>query len=66
MGIGETCQFSADVLKIVIEGPSRSPFSITDIPGIFQSVTKNLTKSDMLGVRQMIESFIKPKESIVM
>ena len=66
MGIGEDRNFSNDVLKIEISGPTRSHFSIVDVPGIFQSVTKDLTKEEMSGVRSMVESYIKPKESVIM
>lgn len=66
MGIGGERHFSNDVLKIEISGPSRSQFSITDVPGIFQSLTKGLTESEMCGVKQVIQEYIRPQEHIVM
>lgn len=43
--------FSDDVLKIEMSGPDRSHFSILDVPGIFQSRTRDLTDRDKNGVR---------------
>lgn len=31
-------RFSDDVLKIELCGPSRSHFSVVDVPGLFQSI----------------------------
>ncbi|KAL8823924.1 MAG: hypothetical protein Q9191_005437 [Dirinaria sp. TL-2023a] len=39
----EAKHFSSDVLRVEISGPNRSYFSIIDLPGVFQSLTKNLT-----------------------
>ncbi|KAL9056790.1 MAG: hypothetical protein Q9206_002619 [Seirophora lacunosa] len=58
--------FSSDVLKVEISGPDRSYFSILDVPGIFQSLTKGLTSSEKDGVRNMVASYMKPKHSIIM
>ncbi|KAI4092024.1 MAG: hypothetical protein LQ344_003678 [Seirophora lacunosa] len=57
--------FSSDVLKVEISGPDRSYFSILDVPGIFQSLTKGLTSSEKDGVRNMVASYMKPKHSII-
>jgi len=58
--------FSDDVLKIEIAGPHRSHFSILDVPGLFQSLTKDLTDSEKNGVRSMVESYIGSNQSIIM
>ena len=58
--------FSDDVLKIEKSGPERSYFSILDVPGIFQSLTKDLTDREKNGVRNMVESYIMPTKSIIM
>lgn len=58
--------FSDDVLKIEISGPDRSHFSILDVPGVFQSLTKNLTDNEKTGVKSMVESYMESKQSIIM
>ena len=58
--------FSDDVLKIEISGPDRSYFSILDVPGVFQSITNNLTQKDKSGVEGMVSSYMASKQSIIM
>lgn len=58
--------FSDDVLKIEISGTDRSHFSILDVPGVFQSLTKDLTDQEKDGVRAMVTSYIASKQSIIM
>ena len=58
--------FSHDVLKVEISGPSRSYFSILDLPGIFQSLTKDLTEVEKLGVRNMSASYMTSTQSVIM
>ncbi|KAL8966859.1 MAG: hypothetical protein Q9183_003183 [Haloplaca sp. 2 TL-2023] len=57
--------FSQDVLKIEISGPNRSYFSILDVPGVFQSLTKGLTKEEKDGVTEMVASYMKPSQSVI-
>ncbi|KAI4168374.1 MAG: hypothetical protein LQ343_006459 [Gyalolechia ehrenbergii] len=57
--------FASDVLKVEISGPNRSHFSILDVPGIFHSLTKELTKVEMDGVREMVAFYMKPQQSII-
>lgn len=58
--------FSSDVLKIEISGPTRSHFSIIDVPGVFQSRTKNLTEEEKIGVKEMVSSYMESPQSIIM
>lgn len=58
--------FSDDVLKIEISGPDRSHFSILDVPGVFRSLTKELTNKEKNGVRTMVESYMASKQSVTM
>ena len=58
--------FSQDVLKIEISGPDRSYFSILDVPGVFQSLTKGLTEEEKVGVRKMVASYMAPRQSVIM
>ncbi|KAL8872017.1 MAG: hypothetical protein Q9174_002280 [Haloplaca sp. 1 TL-2023] len=57
--------FSQDVLKIEISGPDRSYFSILDVPGVFQSLTKGLTEEEKKGVRKMVASYMAPRQSVI-
>jgi hypothetical protein len=58
--------FSEDVLKIEISGPSRPHFSITDVPGVFHSCTVNLTEAEKDQVTNMVSYYMTPKRSIIM
>lgn len=58
--------FSNDVLKVEISGPDRSYFSILDVPGVFQSLTKGLTDLEKNGVKNMVASYMMPKHSVIM
>ncbi|KAI9786023.1 MAG: hypothetical protein M1816_008175 [Peltula sp. TS41687] len=57
--------FSSDVLRIEIAGPDRSHFSIIDVPGVFQSRTKDLTEEEKDGVRRMVSSYMESPHSII-
>lgn len=58
--------FSNDVLKVEVSGPNRSYFSIVDVPGIFQSLTKDLTEIEKMGVKNMARSYMSNNQSIIM
>lgn len=58
--------FASDVLKVEISGPNRSYFSILDVPGVFQSLTKGLTAGEKDGVRNMVASYMMPEHSVIM
>ena len=61
----EAKHFSSDILKVEVSGPNRSHFSILDLPGVFQSLTKNLTVKEKTGVRDLVTSHMVPKESVI-
>lgn len=61
----EAKHFSSDVLRVEISGPNRSYFSIIDLPGVFQSLTKNLTVKEKKGVRDLVSSHMIPKQSVI-
>lgn len=61
----EAQHFSSDVLRVEISGPNRSYFSILDLPGVFQSVTKNLTAKEKDGVRELVAEHMKSKSSVI-
>ena len=58
--------FARDVLKVELSGPNRSYFSILDVPGVFQSLTKDLTADEKVGVRDMVARYMQPSQSIIM
>ncbi|KAL8920804.1 MAG: hypothetical protein Q9172_004344 [Xanthocarpia lactea] len=58
--------FAKDVLKVEISGPNRSYFSILDVPGVFQSLTKDLTLEEKHGVQDMVARYMQPPQSIIM
>lgn len=57
--------FSSDILRVEISGPNRSHFSILDLPGVFHSLTKNLTVEEKDGVRELVASHMKSRESVI-
>ncbi len=58
--------FSDHELRIEISGPDRSHFSILDVPGIFQSLTRRLTIDDKSGVERMVSWYMTSRQSIIM
>lgn len=57
--------FSSDVLRIELSGPNRSHFSILDVPGVFQSRTKDVTAQEMEGVKSLVAAEMRRRQSIV-
>ena len=57
--------FSSDVLRIELSGPNRSHFSILDVPGVFQSRTKDVTLEEMKGVKALVSAEMRRGQSIV-
>ncbi|KAI9798528.1 MAG: hypothetical protein M1825_005333 [Sarcosagium campestre] len=57
--------FSRDILKIEISGPHRSHFSIVDVPGVFHTLTNNMTADERTDVVEMVSSFMEQKRSII-
>lgn len=57
--------FAVEVLKVEISGPTRSHFSILDVPGIFSN-DFNVKEGEMSGVRNLVIEYMKQPESIVM
>ena len=57
--------FSSDILRIELSGSNRSHFSILDVPGVFHTLTKNVTDQEMTGVKQLVSAEMAKKQSIV-
>ncbi|KAM7197752.1 interferon-induced GTP-binding protein Mx1 [Naviculisporaceae sp. PSN 640] len=59
--------FSDDILKIEVNGPQQTPFTVIDVPGIFRAATPGLTtESDIQLVRTMVERAIKDDRTIIL
>ncbi|KAL8682057.1 MAG: hypothetical protein Q9186_001846 [Xanthomendoza sp. 1 TL-2023] len=57
--------FSWDILKIEVSGPRRSHFSILDLPGVSQYLTRGLMEVEKIDVRSMVASFMMPKKTLI-
>ncbi|KJZ73243.1 hypothetical protein HIM_07440 [Hirsutella minnesotensis 3608] len=67
MGIsGDSRDFSRDVLRLEIEGPSMYPLTLVDLPGIFQSETAEQSMKGKHIVDELVESYMKQKNSIML
>ncbi|KXH46427.1 vacuolar sorting protein VPS1 [Colletotrichum salicis] len=56
--------FASQVLRIELSGPSRSHFSILDVPGIF-SYAHDVNEDEEHGVRQMVGEYMRQPANIV-
>ncbi|KAG9238404.1 P-loop containing nucleoside triphosphate hydrolase protein [Amylocarpus encephaloides] len=70
MGIGsplasEDNNYSSKVLKIELSGPNRSHFGILDLPGVFSSRRGRVSRREMDGVVEMVTSYMRKPENII-
>ncbi|KAI1426138.1 vacuolar sorting protein VPS1 [Xylaria sp. FL1777] len=56
--------FATQVLRVDLSGPSRSYFSIVDIPGLFVN-PDNVNEGEMHGIQNMIVEYMKKQENFV-
>ncbi|KAK2049090.1 vacuolar sorting protein VPS1 [Colletotrichum somersetense] len=56
--------FATQVLRIELSGPTRSHFSILDVPGIF-SYAHDVNEHEEDGVKLMVEEYMKQPANIV-
>ena len=56
--------FAKDVLSIEIEGPSRPQLTLVDIPGLIQTETKGVTKTDVDLVTEITDHYISQPRTI--
>ena len=59
-------RFSSDVLKIELSGPHHNHLSFIDIPGLFHNPTKYQTEEDRIIIRNLIESYVQDRRTIIM
>ncbi|OHE96944.1 dynamin family protein [Colletotrichum orchidophilum] len=58
--------FSKDVLRLEIEGPDMYPLTLVDLPGIFHSATANQSPEGIAIVMDLVGSYMKKKNSIIL
>jgi hypothetical protein len=58
--------FSSNVLRIELYGPTRSHFGILDLPGIIQARTDTVTKEEIKRVTAMVASHMKEPGNFIM
>ncbi|OLN95269.1 Interferon-induced GTP-binding protein MxB [Colletotrichum chlorophyti] len=67
MGVSETgLDFSKDVLRLEIEGPNMYPLTLVDLPGIFHAATENQSPEGRETVMELVRSYMKEKNSIIL
>ncbi|KAI9719100.1 MAG: hypothetical protein M1812_003730 [Candelaria pacifica] len=59
-------RFSSDVLKIEISGPKQNQLSFVDVPGLFHNPTKDQTAEDLITIRNLVESYVGDRRTIIM
>lgn len=60
-----TKNFATQVLRIELSGPSRSHFSILDVPGII-AWPRHVNEYELHGVKKMVEEYMREPANIVM
>ncbi|CCF44438.1 vacuolar sorting protein VPS1 [Colletotrichum higginsianum] len=59
-----TKNFATQVLRIELSGPSRSHFSILDVPGII-AWPRHVNEYELHGVKKMVEEYMREPANIV-
>ncbi|RHZ48745.1 uncharacterized protein CDV56_100061, partial [Aspergillus thermomutatus] len=59
-------RFSDDILRIELSGPKQRHLSVVDVPGLFHNPTKYQTAEDRVIIRNLIESYIIDKRTIIL
>ncbi|KAK7408699.1 hypothetical protein QQX98_009115 [Neonectria punicea] len=58
--------FSRDLLRIEISGPERPHLTIVDLPGLIHSENKHQSSSEVELIREMVQSYMKQRRSIIL
>ncbi|OAQ67158.1 dynamin family protein [Pochonia chlamydosporia 170] len=67
MGIASTGRdFSKDILRLEIEGPNMYPLTLVDLPGLYHVETANQSMQGKKTVDQLVESYMRQKNSIIL
>ncbi|KAL3485722.1 P-loop containing nucleoside triphosphate hydrolase protein [Aspergillus germanicus] len=59
-------RFSDDTLKIELSGSDQHHLSVVDVPGLFHNPTKYQTVEDRVIIRNLIQSYITDKRTIIL
>jgi len=59
-------RFSNHVLKVELSGPDHPHLSVVDVPGLFHNPTRFQTREDSEIIRDLIESYITDRRTIIM
>ncbi|KAG0636571.1 P-loop containing nucleoside triphosphate hydrolase protein [Tuber brumale] len=59
-------RFSNHVLKVELSGPDHPHLSVVDVPGLFHNPTRYQTREDSVIIRDLIESYITDRRTIIM
>ncbi|KAH0551629.1 hypothetical protein GP486_007153 [Trichoglossum hirsutum] len=57
--------FSSSTLKIEVTGPGRTPFTITDLPGLFHTSTTSQSALDITQIQTMVYNYIRAPGTII-
>lgn len=67
MGIdGSSRNFSNDILRFEITGPSQPQLTLVDLPGLFQAGTKAQSLEDSQAVMELVLSYMRKTRSIIL
>ncbi|KAF2757557.1 hypothetical protein EJ05DRAFT_501088 [Pseudovirgaria hyperparasitica] len=59
--------FSEHTLRIELNGPNHSHFSVVDVPGIFRNPQEGVTTNDDIAlVKRIVHSYIEDERSIIL
>lgn len=67
MGLAATGRdYSKDVLRLEIEGPSMYPLTLVDLPGLYHVETENQSEGGKKTVEEIVETYMKKTQSIIL
>ncbi|KPM44532.1 hypothetical protein AK830_g1994 [Neonectria ditissima] len=58
--------FSRDLLHVEISGPDRPHLTIVDLPGLIHSENRHQSSSEVDLIREMVQSYMKQRRSIIL
>ncbi|KAM3539202.1 hypothetical protein ARSEF1564_007893, partial [Beauveria bassiana] len=58
--------FSADILRIEVNGPDRPHLTIVDLPGLIHSENKHQSASDIQLINNVVQGYMKEPRSIIL
>lgn len=58
--------FFSDVLSVTVSGPSMSPLTLVDLPGLVHSENRLQNKQDVQFIRRLVDKYIANPRSIIL